>query len=134
MLNAVRGLVLKGIKGQKGFTLVELLVVVGIIVALSAVIVPSVAQFANRGDTGAQSAEMDSVQAALDTLMADNGLLTVADRVSPATSASDFSAIDFGGGALLSTYLRNSTTTYFYCWNASGLVTQQDVASATCPV
>ena len=39
-------------RGESGFTLVELLVVVGIIVALAAVIIPNVASFANRGRDG----------------------------------------------------------------------------------
>ena len=56
-------------KRQAGFTLVELLVVVGIIVALGAVIVPNVLRFADSGDKGANTAEAASVQTAIDTMM-----------------------------------------------------------------
>ena len=41
-------------KGQKGFTLIEMLVVVGIIVALAAIVVPLVIRFADSGEQAAQ--------------------------------------------------------------------------------
>lgn len=141
-MNAVRGLVLKGIKGQKGFTLVELLVVVGIIVALSAVIVPSVAQFASRGDSGAQSAELDSVQAAIDTMMADYGITDIttvngnlANSAALDTSTNDFSAaglLDLATPAVAGSggYLRDTTLQFYYCWNISGRILSQDTAAA----
>ena len=50
---------------EAGFTLVELLVVVGVIVALAAVIVPSVVKFSGKGETGAKAAEGENVQAPL---------------------------------------------------------------------
>ena len=116
-------------RNQRGFTLVELLVVVGIIVALAAVIIPNVASFSDRGDTGARAAERDNVQAAIDTYMADNGL-----AILPAGDANDlaagFSSDDFTSGGILDletgAYLRVATTTYFYCWLPNGLVSFQD--------
>ena len=74
----------RGSEDQKGFTLIELLVVVGIIVALAAVIVPLVIQFAGRGDTGAASAEWDTIQSAIDTMMVDNTAITVTASVGAA--------------------------------------------------
>lgn len=61
----------RGSEDQKGFTPIERFVV-SIIVALAAVIVPLVIQFSGRGDTGAANAEWDSIQSAIDTMMADS--------------------------------------------------------------
>ena len=116
-------------KAESGFTLVELLVVVAIIIALAAVIIPSVASFAGKGEEGAKAAERDNVQTGIDTLMAD----TAATTVTPLILVGDSSSNDFSasGTLNLSTYLRNDTTTYFYCWDGAGLVTAQDVASTS---
>ena len=62
---------------ENGFTLVELLVVVSIVIALAAVSVVSVLAFAGKGDEGASAAEVDNIQAAMDTAMADAGLSAV---------------------------------------------------------
>ena len=43
---------------EAGFTLAELLIVVGIVVALAAVILPNVGRFANEGQRGALAAEL----------------------------------------------------------------------------
>ena len=69
----------------------------------------------------------------MDTYMADVGSTTVAPRDTLAlSSTNDFST---AGANLvdLSTYLRNSTTAHFYCWDAAGLITaQDDVLTADC--
>ncbi len=119
-------------KAESGFTLVELLVVVAIIIALAAVIIPSVAAFASKGDDGAKAAERDNVQTAMDTYMADIGSTTVAGNIlSTQTSTNDFSS---GGVVDLSTYLRKDTTEFFYCWDISGLVFEQNDTGANCSV
>ena len=126
----------RGSEDQKGFTLIELLVVVGIIVALAAVIVPLVIQFSGRGETGAANAEWDAIQSAIDTMMADNALTAVAAGASAAfiTDSFDF---DAGSGTQnLSTYLRDTSTTYCYTWAASGRILTQVSATgspAACP-
>ena len=51
----------------------------------------------------------------------DVTLLTASAPLSPATR--DFTLLPVGGGAApLSTYLRASTTKYYYCWDAAGLI------------
>ncbi|MCH8296512.1 MAG: prepilin-type N-terminal cleavage/methylation domain-containing protein [Chloroflexi bacterium] len=123
----------RGSEDQKGFTLIELLVVVGIIVALAAVIVPLVIQFAGRGEVGAASAEWDAIQSAIDTMMADNTLITV---TAGSTSAFITDTLDFEAGSgtqFLDDYLRDPSTVYCYTWEASGRITAQVAATGTPP-
>jgi prepilin-type N-terminal cleavage/methylation domain-containing protein len=131
MLNLLKRLVGNIGERKSGFTLVELLIVVAIIVALGAVIVPNVLQFADRGDTGAQAAERDAVQAAMDAMMADVGITAVTAQANPDNSNNAWGALPAEGA--LQPFLREASTTYFYCWDATGLVTQQDTAAAACP-
>ena len=135
MRNMLKKTLGRGSEDQKGFTLIELLVVVGIIVALAAVIVPLVIQFSGRGETGAANAEWDAIQSAIDTMMADNALTAVAAGASAAfiTDSFDF---DAGSGTQnLSTYLRDTSTTYCYTWAASGRILTQvaETNPTTCP-
>lgn len=119
-------------RGQKGFTLVELLVVVGIIVALAAVIIPNVAKFGSKGETGAKASERDQIQTSIDSYMADTGI-----GVLPGANANNLatgtSAANFGTGGVLNLvtggYLRESTSKYFYCWDTAGFVKAQDAAA-----
>ena len=92
MLRETKRLDPRALKGQSGFTLVELLVVVGIVVALAAVSIVSVTQFAGKGEEGATAAELDTVQAAMDTMMADKGeiIVTANDLSTSSTTVQDF--------------------------------------------
>ena len=119
--------------GDSGFTLVELLVVVGIIVALAAVIIPNVASFANRGDQGAEAAEFDNIQAAMDAMMADKSITVVAANHQALGDNGNaiWTAMPSAGNPLFSVYLRQSPTAYWYCWDTSGLVVEQLLATGT---
>ena len=95
----------------------ELLVVIGIIGALAAVVIPNVSRFAGSGDTAANETEAQTVQAALDLYMADTGSTTVAVQL----ATNDVSA---STPALSPSYLRQATTRCSYAWDAAGVVTQ----------
>ena len=58
-------------RSQAGFTLAELLVVVGIVVGLAAVILPNVGRFTGEGERGASATELASMQTAVDAYGAD---------------------------------------------------------------
>jgi prepilin-type N-terminal cleavage/methylation domain-containing protein len=110
--------------GQAGFTLAELLVVVGIVVGLAAVILPNVGRFTGKGAEGALATEWTSVQTAMDTYTLD---------IAPGTIAPNSTATDVftasGTIDLISTgYLRlpggASVTQGCYTWDDDGTVTQ----------
>ena len=124
--------------GQKGFTLIEMIVVVGIIAVLAAVIVPNIGKFIGSGEQGAKDAEFESVQTAMNAMMADKAVVLVVDHSAAAdTSIQDWSdepkedAADVGT-VPLDTYLQNGTTVYFYCWDAQGQLSAQHEVATSC--
>ena len=120
----------KRIRSESGFTLVELLVVLAILAILIAVVVPNLSGLTGTAQETACGQELDTVQAAIDTLMANYS----ADSVTALTPAQTLSSADIvtyqlwdastGTAALL---LRD-TTDGSYTWDASGMVTR-----GTCP-
>ena len=126
-------------KSEKGFTLVELLVVVGIIVALAAVIIPNVSRFTGKGNEGALSAEAENLQAAMDTMMAYTGSIDVGphDLGTLSTATDTWTALPLVGAqsanvAFLDGYLRAPSTKFFYCYDSAGLVTEQFETAIAC--
>jgi prepilin-type N-terminal cleavage/methylation domain-containing protein len=120
-------------KSQAGFTLAELLVVVGIVVGLAAVILPNVGRFTSKGTEGSLATEMSSVQTAIDAYGADG------NTISAATAWTN-DLLSGGGGANgvnLTNYLRlpngATLTSDTYCWDSVGTVRQESTSGGTCP-
>ncbi|MFQ6026120.1 MAG: type II secretion system protein [Dehalococcoidia bacterium] len=121
-----------------GFTLVEMLVVVAIIVALAAVIVPTVTILLGQGEEGAQKAEWATLQSAFDAMMTNEGFTTVGPDAAGGEDAltRDFRAVDFdldavGEVFLPPDYMRDKVTQFCYTWDGTGgILSQADPAGA----
>ncbi len=118
-------------RSQAGFTLAELLVVVGIVVGLAAVIIPNVGRFTGEGERGALAAEGASVQTAVDAYAsgANNTVTAATGWTNDLLSGSQ--------GVDLSGYLRllsgATLTADRYCWETYGTVRQESTVGGTCP-
>lgn len=116
---------------QKGFTLIELLIVIGILATLAAVAIPIYARFFGQGEEEANQTELSKIQAAMDAMLAQNGLKYVEERLAPGTD--DFSALPTGGALTLPEplypeFLRfgnaGNPTKCLYTWDTSGQLEQ----------
>lgn len=114
----------------------ELLLVVGAIVTLTAVMAPKALEFIDKADSGAQAAEANIVQLAIELYMATQDppitFLPYGDYTSKGVHKSTNSFNGHVGSIDLSYILRNKNTNFFYCWRPSGSVTRQDTVATVC--
>ena len=92
---------------------------------MAAIIVPIVVPIFGTNGHGHLFAELESVQSSIYIMMVDNNMAEVAAN---STAAKITSTTDFGGGQLITRYLRDFPTEYCYTWTTNG-----EVAQADCP-
>lgn len=107
-------------RNNKGFTLVELLIVVAILGVLAAIIVPNVTGLVGTGEPEAAATEEAIVQAAVDMMMIKG---SVSDNLTTDTT-DDMSSFP-SGHPIYPDYVRSATTTGTYSCLADGTVTQE---------
>ena len=105
-------------RGEGGFTLVELLVVVAILAVLVAIVLANFSGLLSGSQTTAASAELNIVQTAVDVKMANESLPSV---TAVTTATNDMTS---GGFNLNPTYMRSPATKGTYTMTTAGVVTQ----------
>ncbi len=113
----MKGLAKKGSRGQKGFTLVELLIVFTLLGVLAAIMVPNVTNLIGYGHTQSAQAEEATLQVAMDSMMAKENISSVT-----ATNATNNMSAFPTGNALYPNYLRDELTKGTFSCDADGLV------------
>ncbi|MBM4466662.1 MAG: type II secretion system protein [Chloroflexi bacterium] len=106
------------IRSERGFTLVELLVVLAILAILVAIVVPNLTGLLTGTTTTAMKQEKDVVQNAIDSYYTQDIKVDLKATEIPASNTAAQLTFDANANAFTK-YLRRNTK-YFYSWNTDG--------------
>jgi prepilin-type N-terminal cleavage/methylation domain-containing protein len=122
----MKGFAKKGSRGEKGFTLVELLIVFTLLGVLAGIMIPNVSGLVGYGQTNAAKAELSVIQTAIDTMMAKENVSSVTAVLPAAATAnmSDFTSDHPLYNGVDGDYLRFEMATGNYTCDSTGTVTQ----------
>lgn len=135
MLKLIKNRLGRVARDQKGFTLIEMLVVTGIIVVLAGIIVPLVISFSGEGEQAAQAGERETIQTSIQSMMVKHSLKTVTASLTTNTNGEQINSTgtQFSTAAEinLESFMDQASTMFCYKWGSDGRVTQQnDVTDA----
>lgn len=123
-------------RGEAGFTLIEMIVVVGIIAVLSAVIVPNIGYFIGAGERGAKDLEWETVQSGFELMVADRAVVIVTpyDVSNSSVATNSWEELPVGGPGVvpLEAYLDGPTSIYYYCYDANARISEQFESPSPC--
>lgn len=104
--------------GQSGFTLIEILIAVGILALLAGIAVPTVAVLLSQSKDKAEEGEWSNVQTAIDSMMANKESESITEVNNPTNDMTNFPP----GSPLYPDYLRTDRTRCFYTVEFNGRV------------